>query len=183
MYATRRPQRRTTSRDRVLAAVRALLEEGAFHESTVEQVAGRAGVSRATVYGHFRSRIGLVDAVCDLFDQSPELAAVRRSDDVDAFVAAVVEFWAAEEKLLVQLYGAAAVDPAAADFVQRQRADRYGEVRRLLRHLGCHGAQRFAGLAAITSFETYLELRRHAGRSKSAVVADLRRAAHALLGR
>lgn len=165
----------------MLAAVRALLEEGAFHDSTVEQVAERAQVSRATVYGHFRSRVGLVDAVCELFDQSPALAAVRKADDVDSFVAAVVAFWAVEEKLLVQLYGAAAVDPAAADFVQRQRADRYGEVRRLLRLLGREGGRAFAGLAAITSFETYLELRRHAGRSKSAVIGDLQRAAHALL--
>lgn len=167
----------------MLAAVRELLEEGAFHASTVEQVAERAEVSRATVYGHFRSRVGLVDAVCELFDQSPALAAVRRAGDVDSFVAAVVEFWATEEKLLVQLYGAAAVDPAAADFVRRQRADRYGEVRRLLRLLGRDGAQAFAGLAAITSFETYLELRRHAGRPKGAVVGDLRHAAHALLQR
>jgi AcrR family transcriptional regulator len=165
----------------VLAAVRSLLEEGAFHESTVEQVARRAGVSRATVYGHFGSRVGLVDAVCELFDQSPALAAVRAAVDVDSFVAAVVGFWAREERLLVQLYGAPAVDPAAADFVQRQRADRYGEVRRLLRLVGRDGAQAFAGLAAITSFETYLELRRHAGRPKSAVIADLQRAARALL--
>jgi AcrR family transcriptional regulator len=165
----------------LLAAVRSLLEEGAFHESTVEQVARRAGVSRATVYGHFGSRVGLVDAVCELFDQSPALVAVRAAVDVDSFVAAVVEFWAREERLHVQLYGAAAVDPAAADFVQRQRADRYGEVRRLLRLLRRDGAQVFAGLAAITGFETYLELRRHAGRPKSAVIADLQLAARALL--
>ena len=45
-----------------MEAVRELLQEGAFHESTVEQVAARAGVSRATVYQQFGSRVGLVDA-------------------------------------------------------------------------------------------------------------------------
>jgi AcrR family transcriptional regulator len=52
------------TRERIVAAVRDLLREGRFHESTVEQVAERAGVSRATVYQHFRSRIDLVDAIC-----------------------------------------------------------------------------------------------------------------------
>jgi len=181
MYATRRSSRRTESRRRVLDAVRALLEEGAFHESTVEEVADRAGVSRATVYGHFGSRVGLVDAVCEVFDATPSLAAVRVTESVDAFVAAVVGFWASEEKLLVQLYGAAAVDPAAAAFVERQRRDRYSEVRRILRLCGRDDPEAFAALALLTSFESYLELRRHAGRSRAAVTGELTRAAHRLI--
>ena len=35
-----------------MAAVRDLLAEGSFHESTVEEVAERAGISRATLYQH-----------------------------------------------------------------------------------------------------------------------------------
>ena len=54
--------------ERITVAVRELLSEGSFHESTVEEVAARAGVSRATVYQHFRSRLDLVDAICDTFD-------------------------------------------------------------------------------------------------------------------
>jgi AcrR family transcriptional regulator len=181
MYATRKPRRRPASRERVLDAVRQLLEEGVFHESTVEQVAERAGVSRATIYGHFGSRVGLVDAVCELFDTSPALAAVRRSKDLHAFVGAVVNFWSIEEKLLVQLYGATAIDPAAADFVVRQRQDRYAEVRRVLRLVGRDAQRDFDSLAVLTSFETYLELRRHAGRSRNAVLAELRRAAARLI--
>ncbi len=57
--------------------MRALLREGRFHESTVEQVAERAGVSRATVYQHFRSRIDLVDAICETFDLNPALIELR----------------------------------------------------------------------------------------------------------
>ena len=59
------------TRERIVTAVRDLLREGRFHESTVEQVAERAGVSRATVYQHFRSRIDLVDAICETFDAQP----------------------------------------------------------------------------------------------------------------
>jgi len=63
MYAPRRQTSRRT-RDRIMGAVRELLEEGAFHQSTVEEVASRAGVSRASLYQHFGSRLGLVDAMC-----------------------------------------------------------------------------------------------------------------------
>jgi AcrR family transcriptional regulator len=171
MYATRRRPRSSAARGRILVAVRALLEEGAFHETTVEDVAARAGVARATLYQHFGSRLGLVDAVCDELAANPVLAAVRRTDDLDEFVGALVDFWATEEQLLVQLYHAAAVDPAAQDFVDRQRRDRHGELRRVL---GEWGGERFAALAVATSFESYLELRRGAGLSKEAVARTLR---------
>lgn len=166
-----------------MGAVRGLLEEGTFHETTVEDVAARAGVSRATLYQHFGTRLGLVDAICDTFDANPALIALRQTEDVDRFVEQVVEFWSAEEKILVQLYGAAAVDPAARDLVARQRRDRQNELRRLLKALGRDDDRRgLAALSLLTSFETYLELRRHAGLAKRGVVATLQYAARRLLG-
>jgi AcrR family transcriptional regulator len=175
VYATRPSGRSAASRARVLAAVREMLEEGVFHSSTVEEVADRARVSRATLYQHFGTRLGLIDATCDLMAESRALAAVRETDDVGEFLALVVEFWASEERLLVALYGVVAVDPAARAFVERQRRDRYGEVRRVLGANGRDGD--FAALAALSSFETYLELRRNARLSKRDVVATLQRLA------
>src|SRR6476620_9486209 len=67
------------TRERIVMAVRELLREQRFHESTVEQVAERAGVSRATVYQHFRSRIDLLDAICETFDDNPALIELRRT--------------------------------------------------------------------------------------------------------
>ena len=180
MYA-RRNKRSTRSRAQILQAVRDLLAEGTFHETTVEEVAERAGVSRATLYGHFGSRIGLVDAMCESFDANPALIALRETDDLDLWVERVVDFWAAEEKVLVQLYGAAAVDPAAHALVDRQTRDRYAELRALLVKLDRKGPETFAALAMLTSFETYVELRRRAGRSKRDVVTMLRRHAGAAL--
>src|SRR6266487_28106 len=107
------------SRQRVMESVRELLREGAFHQSTVEQVATRAGVSRATVYQQFGSRLGLVDAICDSLD----LVAIKESPDVATLLQRTTEFWAQEETLLSQLYDAAAVDPAAREFVGRQTRD------------------------------------------------------------
>jgi AcrR family transcriptional regulator len=178
MYA--RPARRqTASRARVLAAVRELLEEGSFHTTTVEEVAERAGVARATLYQHFGSRLGLVDAACELMSGNPALARVRESQTVAALVERTVDFWAAEEPVLVQLYGAAAVDPAAAAVGARPRRDRYAEIKRVLAVEGRADESSFAALAAVTSFDTYRELRRGAGRSKAAVVRTLQRLAAA----
>jgi AcrR family transcriptional regulator len=154
-----------------MEAVRELLREGAFHESTVEQVATRAGVSRATVYQQFGSRVGLVDAICDGLD----LTAVVESPDVATLLRRCTEFWAREEALLTQLYDAAAVDPAASEFVERQTRDRY----RQLPHWVDRSQLPMLGL--LTSFETYLELRRRAGLSQRQVVAHLQRAAEELL--
>jgi AcrR family transcriptional regulator len=174
-----------------MKAVRELLTEGTFHESTVEQVADRAGVSRATLYQHFRSRLELVDEMCDTFDANPALLALRESvvnDDPSAAlsetIAHTVEFWSSEDAILSQLYGVAAIDQAAADLVERQRRDRRGEMTRLVSHLRKAGIMRddvtdrqaLVMLMLLTSYESYRELRL-AGVSDRAAVSTLRGAA------
>ena len=181
MYPVRRQRRSGASRERILGEVRSLLESGAFHETIVEEVAERAGVSRATLYGHFGSRLGLVDAMCESFDANPALMALRETADLDLWLTRVVDFWSSEEKVLAQLYGAAAVDPAARDLVERQTRDRHGELKALLRALDRDNPDDLAALAVLTSFETYLELRRRLGRSKRQVVAILQQQARTLL--
>jgi AcrR family transcriptional regulator len=183
------------TRERIVTAVRELLREGRFHESTVEQVAERAGVSRATVYQHFRSRIDLVDAICETFDANPALIELRRTimlpDPQTALVrtiALAMRFWESEDAILDGLYGVVAIDPAARDLVGRQRADRRGEMRRLARRLHTTGALRpgistaraLDVLMVMTSYETYHELR-EAGRSAKQLTAELETMAGALL--
>ena len=160
-----------------MTAVRDLLEEGAFHESTVEQVASRAGVSRASLYQHFGSRLDLVDAICETFAENEALRAAKNAETVDELVGASVDFWESEERLFVQLYGAAAVDAAARAFVERQRRDRYRALERLL----VDRKDVLPALAVLTSFETYLELRRHNRLRKREVVRRLQHAAAKVL--
>src|SRR3954447_930994 len=111
-YRVARTQQSRTekTRERITGAVRELLAEGAFHESTAEQVADRAGVSRATLYQHFRSRVDLIDVMCDTFDANPALLAVRdvvELPDADEAlaqtIAHVVTFWSSEDAVLRQL--------------------------------------------------------------------------------
>ena len=192
-----RVDRSTATRDRILQAVRALLAEGTFHESTMAQVAARAEVSRATLYQHFRSRVELVDAMCDTFAKNPALRELRetvRLDDPTAAVARTIDgsirFWSSEDPVLRELYGVAAIDPAAQALVDRQRADRRSELERLVQNL--RRAGRLAGAASqkralnlllvLTSYETYRELR-EAGLSDKQAIALLQEAATVLLTR
>jgi AcrR family transcriptional regulator len=183
------------TRERIVTAVRELLREERFHESTVEQVAERAGVSRATVYQHFRSRIDLVDAICETFDANPALIELRRTimlpDPETALVRTIVlamRFWESEDAILSGLYGVVAIDPAARDLVGRQRADRRSEMRRLALRLhttgtlrpGISTARAQDVLMVLTSYETYRELR-EAGRSAKRLTAELETMARALL--
>jgi AcrR family transcriptional regulator len=182
------------TRERIVTAVRELLREGRFHESTVEQVAERAGVSRATVYQHFRSRIDLVDAICETFDANPALLELRQVVELpdadaalDRTIANAVRFWSSEDQVLSQLYGVAAIDPAARDLVDRQRADRRGELERLVRNLHRAGrlpqratARALTLLLVLTSYETYRELR-EAGLSDRQLTTTLQGAARELL--
>jgi AcrR family transcriptional regulator len=178
-----------------MATVRELLAEGTFHESTVEQVADRAGIARATLYQHFGSRLELVDAICDAFAVNPALLELREIvglPDADVAlaetIANTVRFWSSEDPILSQLYGVVAVDPAAKDLVDRQRADRRGELERLARNLRESGRLRprtskrnvLALLLVLTSYETFRELR-DAGLSESELTKTLQESATKLL--
>jgi AcrR family transcriptional regulator len=193
--ARRRSTRSQTTRSKIVAAVRELLAEGTFHESTVEEVADRAGIARATLYQHFRSRLELVDAICDTFDENPALRTIREVVDhpdpdtaLAETIANAVRFWSSEDPILAQIYGVAAIDPAAQDLVLRQRADRRSEMHRLIRHLRQAGRirpnlterQALAQLMLLTSYETYRELR-HAELSERELTKALQVDARALL--
>src|SRR3954447_16579196 len=171
--AERRPSRSEATRERIVGAVRELLEEGVFHESTVEEVAARAEISRATLYQHFGSRLDLVDAICDTFAVNPALLAIREVVELpdpdaalDETVANSIRFWSSEDAVLRQLYGVVAVDAAAQDLVDRQRSDRRGELQRLVAHLrksrrlrkGVGEGRALALLLVLTSYETFGEL-------------------------
>jgi AcrR family transcriptional regulator len=195
-YRTRpRTDRSEATRERIKTAVRELLTEGRFHASGGGGVAGRACAARATLYQHFRSRLELVDAICESFDENPALLQLRKAvelSDADAALAETirltVRFWSSEDAVLRQLYGVAAVDPAAQDLVDRQRADRRSEYERLVRNLD-HARRLRAGLTprraltlllVLSSYDTYRELR-EADVSERQAIALLQEAARDLL--
>lgn len=166
----------TTARTRaqIMDAVRRLLEQGGFHEASVEEIAQLAGVGRATLYQHFGSRLGLVEAICESFADNPSMVAIQASPDVADPRAAVtqmirqaIRFWDSEESLHRHLYGLAEIDESAARFVERQTVDRRSVVQRVARRLassdalrdGVSEAHARATLLLLTSFHSFQELR------------------------
>jgi AcrR family transcriptional regulator len=130
-------------------------------------------VARATVYQHFGSRLGLVDAICETFDANPALKRLRETVELENHDAALretiantVRFWSSEDAVLTELYGVVSIDPAARELVDRQRRDRRSELGRLVRHLretgrlraGMGEEEAVAILLVVTSYETFREL-------------------------
>ena len=152
-------------------------------------------MARATVYQHFGSRLGLVDAMCETFDANPALLRLRETVELpdpgaalEETIANTVRFWSSEDGVLRELYGVVAIDPAAEDLVRRQREDRRGEMDRLARHLqasgrlreGTNARQAASLLMVLTSYETFRELR-ESGLAERGVASTLRESARTLL--
>jgi len=106
------------SRQQVLAAARSLLAEPGGSAFTVDAVARRADVARATVYYQFGSRSGLLEAVCDhladLGGMDGLPAAFTDPDPrrgLDVFVGCFGRFWAADRAATRRLRALAVLDP------------------------------------------------------------------------
>ena len=103
-------------------------------------------------------------------------------------IANAVRFWSSEDAVLRQLYGVAAIDPAAQALVGRQRSDRRSELERLVRTLRRAGrlegkdagARALSLLSVLTSYETYRELA-ESGLSDRQTIALLQDASRRLL--
>src|SRR5450755_1962270 len=83
------------SRRRVIDAARSLLgEAGSYRAFTVDAVATKADVAKATIYYQFESKTGVLEAVCDALAEAggmSELAATFTNPDPMAALRLFVE--------------------------------------------------------------------------------------------
>jgi len=156
-------------RRQVLDAARGLLAEArSYGDFTVDAVARRAGVARATVYYQFGSKPGLLEAVCDDLALAGGLAdladAFTEADPTVAwrrFVAAFGRFWDADRPAMRRLRALAQLDPEVADVIAAREQRRRHGIDVLLRRLLDESVAREASegiarrLFALTSFETF----------------------------
>jgi AcrR family transcriptional regulator len=154
-------------RRRILDAARELLRTAtAYPGFTVDAVARRADVARATVYYQFGSKTGLLEAVCDDLADAGGMADLARvftnsapEAAIQGFVTAFAGFWAADRVVMRRLRALAALDPdvgvviAARD--QRRRQALTVLVSRLPASAGTAAEQTVQVLYALTSFETF----------------------------
>jgi AcrR family transcriptional regulator len=157
------------SRQRVVDAARSLLAEATSYTAfTVESVARRADVARATIYYQFESKTGLLEALCDdlaAAAQMSELAdAFTDPDSVEAlrtFIACFGRFWAVDRPVMRRLRALAALDPEVGAVISARDARRRAGLEVLIGKRGNEAVapgeiERAAQkLYAITSFETF----------------------------
>ena len=152
-------------RRRILDAARELLGTAtAYPGFTVDAVARRADVARATVYYQFGSKTGLLEAVCDDLAEAggmADLARVFTDPAPDAairgFITAFAGFSAADRAVMRRLRALAALDPdVGAVIVARDQRRRQG-LTVLVSRLPATAAaeQAVPMLYALTSFETF----------------------------
>ncbi|HEX4255999.1 MAG TPA: TetR/AcrR family transcriptional regulator [Streptosporangiaceae bacterium] len=153
------------SRQQVLAAARLLLAEPGGPAFTVDAVARRADVARATVYYQFGSKSGLLEAVCDhladLGGMDGLPAAFTDPDPrhgLDVFVGCFGRFWAADRAATRRLRALAVLDPEVGAVVAARDERRHNGLSVLVGRLPSPSADRehlVRVLTSLTSFELF----------------------------
>ena len=170
--------------ERVLNAAAELVAEDRFHTATIDDLAQRAGVARATVFGRFGSKLGVLEALSLRCAGGPEMRALREAQAVEDPVAAVdalllagCDLWEKEGYIMVQLKAIVVLEPDASKIIDAQYDDQRRGMQGLARGLQRAGRLRegwsvpraAAALHALTSVETFMLLRRDHGQSLAKV--------------
>ena len=157
------------SRRRVLDAARSLLRDATSYTAfTIDAVAGKADVARATVYYQFGSKTGLLEALCDDLAEAGNMAelahaftAADPADGLALFIASFARFWAADRLVMRRLRALAALDPDVGAVVAARDQRSLHGLRVLLTRItpdpGATGhiEQTARVLQTLTSFETF----------------------------
>jgi len=179
-YGTSRRPHEPESVDRVLDAAERLMREDAFHTATMEQLAAAAGVSRATVFNRFGTKLGVLQALYGRCVTSPEMSAVTDAlaiDDplraLDEVIDTACAMWEAHGFVQEQLQAIVVLEPGVSALVDEQRDEQRRDLEALTRRLaradllrpGLGEARVTATLHMLTSLETFVWLRREHGLS------------------
>jgi AcrR family transcriptional regulator len=175
------------TRDRVVAAARQLFAEAGFHRVSLDEIARRADVARATVYHQFGSKLGVLDAVVADFERRAGLAALAElieTGPVQTLVRDVVtagcRYWATDPALARSIVAFAVTDPQASELLAGHDSGRLRLLTRMVERLAVPDpARALDALWLLTSFGAYDELARGRGLSTDAAAGRLTRLAEA----
>jgi AcrR family transcriptional regulator len=159
------------TRASILAAARALLgAEGGVGELTMEAVARQAGASRMTVYYQFKSKTGLLEALCDdlatrggMDQMASVFACPDPLDALSEFVRLFARFWGSDRRVIRRLHGMAALVPEIEAVIRAREARRREGLHELVRRIAGQRGHPAPGAAeetvnvlwAVISFEMF----------------------------
>lgn len=133
---------REATRSRITDAAGELLASAGFTSFTIEAVARAADVSPMTIYNHFTSKAGLLEAVFDRVAQQGQVHRLAEAaSEPDAyqclarFVHACCALWASNRIVQRRLVGLAAIDPDFEAALQAREQRRAGAARAVLSRL------------------------------------------------
>lgn len=185
------------TRERILQAARSLFSEAGFHAASLDQVAARADVARATVYHHFSSKLGLLDALMYDTQERAGMNRLARIEDEQPTGAAALRAgirehcrcWAREHILFRNLIGLAAVDPEARKVIEHHDERWRAGIEQFVQRLARDGSlqpdytlqQATAVIHLLLSFETFDRLHARSGLSVQAVADTLTHLASAVI--
>jgi len=130
------------TRERILAAARKVLLAEDFSAFTMEAVARKADVSRLTLYYHFDSKSGLLEALYDYIARRgsmQKLAEVfQKGNDplsqLHGFIAVFARFWASDRDVIRRLHAVGAIDSEIGRGLHARNERRRQGLRVLVEH-------------------------------------------------
>ena len=179
-YTAARRRADPESVGRVLEAAERLIRDDAFHTTTMDELAAAAGVSRATVFNRFGSKLGVLQALFARAMEGPQMDAIREALEIEdpvaaleAVIGASCAIWEREGYIHEQLQAIVVLEPDASALIDEQKQEQRADLQALVRRLSKAGRLRpglgepraIATLHTLTSLETFLWLRREYGLS------------------
>jgi AcrR family transcriptional regulator len=179
-YTAARRRATPESVNRVLDAAERLIRDDAFHTATMDELAAAAGVSRATVFNRFGSKLGVLQTLFARAMEGPQMDAIREALEIEdpvaaleAAIAASCAIWDREGYIHEQLQAIVVLEPDASVLIDEQKQEQRTALLALARRLSKAGrlrpglgeARAAATLHTLTSLETFLWLRREYGLS------------------
>ena len=175
------------TRARIIEAARDVISSSGFHRMSVDQVADRSGVTRATVYYQFGSKLGLFEAIASDFERRAgherfdALWRLRPAEMLPAFFRETVRFWATDPILVRHIVGLAAIDDDARRVAEAHDAGRRADLRAMIDRLAGEGLLRTGVnpdhattvLWLLSSFEAFDQLRNRSSLSLRATTRTL----------
>jgi AcrR family transcriptional regulator len=166
---TLRAEQAEQTRQRIIEAATSLFAERGYAATTIDTIATHAGVAVETVYGRFRNKTGILDAILqpairggeDPLLERPEIASIRACTNQRQQLQQLAHFSRTilqrTEQVQRILRSAAAVDGHATDLQRRDLEHRLNTQRAYIDMLLANGPLR-PGLTAAEAADSYSAL-------------------------